>query len=71
MTEEKQADNEGLVIKQNMSSYNLKQTSKGNYYWDIKVYSEDIEDAKNKITEMDNWFKENYGGINETSWKDD
>lgn len=44
-----------------MSSFKLGRNSRG-YNWEIKIYSDDLEEMKNKINEMNNWAMAEYGG---------
>jgi hypothetical protein len=43
------------------SSFELNKLSKG-YNWKCKIYTEDLEEAKKKIEDFDNWANINYGG---------
>ena len=43
------------------SSFTLKQTAKGRYYWDIKIYDNDLEVMQAKIKSMDDWARKEYG----------
>lgn len=54
---------EGEIITKQTSSFTLKQTAKGEYYWEIKVYSDDIKEMQKKVTELDDWARETYGGM--------
>jgi len=51
------------TIEKQTSSFKLHKMSKG-YNWEIKFYSDDIEELKKKILEMDTWANTNFGGVN-------
>ena len=53
-------ENKEFVEKQT-SSFKLSKMSKG-YNWEIRIYSDDLEELKKKTKEMDDWAKKNYGG---------
>lgn len=54
---------EGEIITKQTSSFTLKQTAKGEYYWEIKVYCDDIEEMKKKVVNLNDWAIETYGSM--------
>ncbi len=52
-----------LSDKQQTSSFTLKQTAKGLYYWDVKIYDNDVDEIKKKVKALDDWAREEYGGV--------
>jgi hypothetical protein len=53
---------EQTTIEKQTSSFELDKLSKG-FNWKIKIYDDDIESAKIKIKNMDDWFRTNWGAL--------
>ena len=48
-------------ILSGVSSFELTKNTKG-YYWKIKIYTNDLEEMKEKTEKLNNWAIEKYGG---------
>lgn len=51
-----------VIAEKQTNSFKLNKMSKG-WNWEIKIYEDDTEKLKKKITELNDWAVENWGVI--------